>query len=330
MPPVPNKLAKKHAYFALAAICIIWGTTYTGIKFAVRDFPPFLLVGLRQTTAGLLLLILALGSHRWQKAGSRVPSTRPGAPNAVSSPLTRRYILLQMFTGLFTITGGNGFITWGMQYVSSGLASLIGSLTPVFVVLISFLWRSGERTTARMLAGVLLGFGGLAVIFSHGWQDFLKPEYRWGIAGCFASCFTWSMGTVMAKRWNSPAVSPLLNAGLQITTGGLGGFLLSILLDTSYTIHHTMMGWLALIYLILIGSALAFTLYMFVLKHLNATVSSLYAYINPTVAILLGWLFLEEKLTIWELLGMALTIAGIWLVNTGGQKASNSEAKPVN
>ena len=316
LPPVPGQVSKRHAYFALAAICIIWGTTYTAIKFAVRDFPPYLLVGIRQTTAGLLLLLLAFANYRWQKTGSQTNSVVAPA----SSPLTRPYILRQAITGLFTITGGNGFISWGMQYVSSGLASLIGSLTPVFVVLISLTWRSGERITGRMMAGVLLGFGGLAVIFSHGWDDFLKPEYRWGIAGCFASCFTWSMGTVMAKRWNSAAVSPLLNAGMQITAGGLGGFILSILLDNSPTIHHTTLGWLSLLYLVVIGSAVAFTLYMYVLKHLSATVSSLYTYINPTVAILLGWLFLGEKLTIWELLGMSVTIAGVWLVNTG-QKA---------
>lgn len=109
----------------------------------------------------------------------------------------------------------------------------------------------------------------------------------------------------------------MLNAGLQITAGGLGGFVLSALLDTSHTIHHSTIGWLSVAYLILVGSALAFTLYMYVLKHLSATVSSLYTYINPTVAILLGWLFLGERLTSWELLGMTITIAGVWLVNTG-------------
>ncbi|MEO6038546.1 MAG: EamA family transporter [Saprospiraceae bacterium] len=307
-------LARSRAYLALAAICIIWGTTYTAIKFAVRDFPPFLLVGLRQTVAGMLLLGLAYANYRWKTARTRALDADPVV---VPSVVNRAYVLRQLLTGFFTITGGNGFITWGMQYVSSGLASLIGSLTPVFVVLISLTWRSSDRITLRTLAGVLLGFGGLAFIFSHGLQDFLKPAYRWGIAGCFASCFTWSLGTVMAKHWNSTAVSPLLNAGLQIAAGGLGGFILSALLDTSHTIHHSTTGWLAFIYLVTIGSALAFSLYMFALKHLSATVTSLYTYINPTVAILLGWLFLGEILTIWELLGMAITIAGVWLVNTG-------------
>ncbi len=306
------------AYLALAAICIIWGTTYTAIKFAVRDFPPFMLVGIRQTAAGALLLGLALYSGRIVFPGRTPAGTMLDAPlSDDTNPLTQKYVLRQMLTGLATITGGNGFITWGMQYVSSGVAAIIGSLTPVMVVLISLLWKSSERITTRMVAGVLLGFGGLGLIFGEGWQDFLKPEYRWGIAGCFASCCTWSLGTVMAKRWNSPKVSPLLNAGLQITAGGLGGLVLSLLFDKSHVIHHTVESWLSMIYLITIGSALAFTLYMYALKHLSATVSSLYTYINPLVAILLGWAVLGESLTLGTIAGMCVTITGVWLVNMG-------------
>lgn len=287
----------RRAYLSLALICIIWGTTYTAIKYAVMDFPPFLLVGIRQTAAGLLLLTLAFFSGKIQ-----MPD--------------RRYIGLQALTGIATITGGNGFVTWGMQYVSSGLAAIIGSLTPVLVVLLSLAWHGKERIHGRMIMGVLLGFVGLALIFREGWQDFIRPEYRWGIAGCFASVFTWSLGTVMAKQWNSPGVSPLLNAGLQITSGGLGGFIMSFFFDTTHTIHHSTQGWMAVVYLATIGSALAFTLYMFVLKHLSATISSLYTYINPVVAILLGWALLGEALTPWEVVGMALTILGVWIVNS--------------
>jgi drug/metabolite transporter (DMT)-like permease len=308
------------AYLALAAICIIWGTTYTAIKFAVRDFPPFMLVGIRQTAAGLLLLGLARASGRVVFSRKNIDSQILGPSVAENdSPLTQQYILRQMLTGLATITGGNGFITWGMQYVSSGLAAIIGSLTPVVILLISFFWKGTERVNARVVTGVLMGFGGLGLIFHEGWQDFLKPEYRWGIAGCFASCVTWSLGTVMAKQWNSPGVSPLLNAGLQITAGGLGGFVLSVLFDKNYVIHHTAESWLSVLYLIAIGSALAFTLYMYTLKHLSATVSSLYTYINPVVAILLGWALLGEALTLPILVGMSATIAGVWLVNRGAK-----------
>lgn len=304
------------AYLALAAICLIWGTTYTAIKYAVRDFPPYMLVGIRQTAAGLILLSWAFMTGR-----VRAAAFPPGMLDAdmPASPLTGRYVFRQVLTGLCTITGGNGFITWGMQHVPSGLASVIGSLTPVVVVLINLGWKGSERINGRIIAGVLLGFGGLGLIFHHGWADFMNPLYRLGILGCFASCFTWSLGTVMSKRWNDPRVPPSLNAGIQITAGGLGGFVLSGLFDVSHQIRHTPESWAAVIYLAVIGSAVAFTLYMFTLRHLSATVSSLYTYINPIVAILLGWLVLGEHLSGWEFAGMLVTIGGVWLVNRGYQ-----------
>jgi drug/metabolite transporter (DMT)-like permease len=286
------------AYLALAAICIIWGTTYTAIKIAVQHFPPYLLVGIRQTSAGLLLLLWVFLFHK---------TTFPD----------RKYVLTQACIGLATITGGNGFVTWGMQYVSSGLSAVIGSLTPVIVVLINLMWRGRERINGFVLTGVLLGFGGLGLIFSDGWKDFLNPVYSIGILACFGSCFTWSFGTVLAKRFNRTDVSPILNAGLQVTAGGLGGFVMSAFFDSSHAIGHSIQGWGAVLYLTVIGSALAFSLYMFVLQHLSATVSSLYTYINPVVAILLGWLYLGESLTMPMALGMGVTILGVWMVNRG-------------
>ncbi|MFZ4635662.1 MAG: DMT family transporter [Saprospiraceae bacterium] len=286
------------AFLALAVICLIWGTTYVAIKIAIRDFPPFLLVGLRQTLGGLVLLLYA-----WYLGKAILPN--------------KTYLGKQALMGLLTITGGNGFITWGLQYVSSGLSAVIGSLTPVVVVLISLMWRGGEKVSLRTLLGVLIGFIGLGVIFHDGWQDFLNPQYRWGIAAAFASCFTWSLGTVMAKRYNEPGVSPVLNAGLQVFIGGLAGFALHPFIDAGQTAHPTQSGWIALIYLTFIGSALAFSLYMFVLQHLSATVSSLYTYINPIIATLLGWLWLGESLSFMAAIGMGITIFGVWLVNSG-------------
>ncbi len=309
------------AYLALAAICVIWGTTYTAIKFAIRDFPPYLLVGIRQTAAGLLLLAWALAAGRVRMAAVP-PGMLESGEQQGGSALSRRYVGLQVLTGLCTITGGNGFITWGMQHVSSGLAAVIGSLTPVVVVLINLGWKGAERINALTIGGVLLGFGGLGLIFHHGWADFLQPDFRMGILACFGSCLTWSLGTVMAKRWNDRRVSPILNAGLQITAGGLGGFVLSLLFDRSHTIVHTPEGWAAVVYLALIGSALAFSLYMFALQHLSATVSSMYTYINPMVAILLGWMFLGEQLSVYEIAGMCITLGGVWLVNRGYQVAN--------
>lgn len=296
--------SKSYALLALAAICIIWGTTYTYIKIAVYYFPPFLMACTRQTAAGLLLLgYFSLKGHQIK-----------------FSDLSRGYIARQCLTGLLTITGGNGFITWSMQYVSSGLASVIGALSPVFIAIITTLWKGDEKLSWVDYVGILLGFSGLGLIFSHGWADFANPQYRLGIIGCFTSCLSWSLGAVMSKRWNRPDYPTFLNAGLQITSGGLGLLVCSLLFDTSHTIHHSWAGWTALLYLILVGSALAFTLYMYCLKHLSTTTTSLYTYINPVVAIFLGWFFLKEPLTIWMFFGMCLTLCGVYLVGVSEHK----------
>ena len=294
---------KKLAYIALGVICIIWGTTYTAIKIAVEYFPPYLLVGIRQTSAGALLLLMGLFTGALRKS---LPY------------LNARYMGIQALTGVLMITGGNGFVTFGMQYISSGLAAVIGALTPVIVLLINLVWhKKGERLSNYTLMGVLMGFAGLGFIFNHGWADFLNPDYRLGILGCFGSCLTWSLGTVMGKRYNHSDVSPLVNAGLQITAGGLGGFAMSLMFDHDMTIQHNWQGWGAALYLITFGSALAFSLYMFVLKQLSATASSIYTYINPAVAVFLGWLWLNEPLSIYEVIGTSITLTGIWLVNKG-------------
>lgn len=298
-----NMSQKKWAYVALGFICLIWGTTYAAIKIAVAYFPPYLLVGIRQTGAGILILLMAVLGGAWRSSAAHI---------------TPRYVGLQALTGLSMITGGNGFITYGMQYVSSGLAAVIGALTPVIVLLINLVWhKKGERLSRYTMAGVLLGFAGLGFIFNHGWADFLNPQYRLGILGCFGSCLTWSLGTVMAKRYNHNNVSPIMNAGMQITAGGLGGFLMSLIFDQNHTIQHDWHGWAATAYLITFGSAVAFSLYMFVLKQLSATASSIYTYINPAVAVFIGWLWLNEPLSIYEVIGTAITLAGLWLVNKG-------------
>lgn len=284
------------AYLALAAICIIWSTTYAGIKVAIRDFPPFFLVGIRQMLGGLVLVVWA-----YLIGKAKVPD--------------RKYYWKQAITGFCTITGGNGFITWALQFVPTGLSAVIGSLTPVVVVLINLVWTGGERISWRVMVGVVLGFLGLGLIFSDGWKYLFDPDYRLGVAACFASCLTWSLGTVMAKRWNSPTVSPLYNAGLQITFGGLGGFMLSPFFDHLQPIKFTWEGGMALLYLSLIGSALAFTLYMYALKHLTATVSSLYTYVNPVGAVLIGWMVWNEPLNWLVALGLVITVSGLYLVN---------------
>jgi drug/metabolite transporter (DMT)-like permease len=286
------------AWLSLGSICVIWGTTYTVIKFAITEFSPYLLAGIRQTAAGAILLFCAFVFKLWQ-------------------PLSSKYLVRQVLAGTLMIAGGNGFITWGLQYVSSGLSAVIGALTPVAVAMITLIWTGGKKMHWLLIVGVLVSFFGMGLIFQDGWKDFANPDYRMGIIGCFGSCITWAIGTVMAKQYNDTNVSPVLNAGLQVFSGGVVLLLMSFLLDKNPQLGSSWQTWAALSYLILIGSALAFTLYSYTLKHLDATVSSLYTYFNPMFAILLGWLFLGEQLTWIEVLGMVVTIFGVFLVNRG-------------
>jgi drug/metabolite transporter (DMT)-like permease len=292
---------KTKAYLGLAAICIIWGTTYTAIKFGIRDFPPYLMVGIRQSFAGTLLLI-------WAYFVGNI-----GKPSA-------KYILVQSIAGVCMITGGNGFITWGMQYVSSGLSSVISSITPVLIVVLTLLMKGTEKINRLIIIGVLLGFSGLGLIFREGWSDFTNPIYQWGIFACFSGCVAWAYGTVLSKKFNDNGISLIFTSGLQLLAGGVMAFILSIFFDKNHTLPQNWQPWAAVMYLALVGSALAFSIYLYVLKNLSATVSSLYTYINPIVAIALGVLFLNEKFTWSEAIGMSITLLGVYLVNLGNQK----------
>jgi drug/metabolite transporter (DMT)-like permease len=293
---------KTKAYLGLAAICIIWGTTYTAIKYGVRDFPPYLMVGLRQSFGGLLLLIWAFFKGKLVR-----PSTK--------------YLAIQTLAGVLMITGGNGFITWGMQYVSSGLSSVISSITPVLIVILTLLINGSEKINRLIIFGVLLGFGGLGLIFQEGWADFANPIYLWGIFACFSGCLAWALGTVISKKYNDKDISLIFTSGYQLLAGGIGAFILSIFFDKNHNLPQNWQPWAAITYLALVGSALAFSIYLYVLNHLSATVSSLYTYINPIVAIALGALFLGEKFTWAEAIGMSITLFGVYLVNLGNQKS---------
>jgi drug/metabolite transporter (DMT)-like permease len=293
---------KTKAYLGLAAICIIWGTTYTAIKFGVRDFQPYLMVGIRQSFGGILLLVWAFFSGKITR-------------------LSTKYLAIQAIAGVLMITGGNGFITWGMQFVSSGLSSVISSITPVLIVILTLLMNGSEKINRLIILGVLLGFGGLGLIFREGWADFANPVYQKGIFACLSGCVAWALGTVISKKYNDKDISLIFTSGLQLLAGGLMAFILSIFFDKNHTLPQSWQPWAAITYLALIGSALAFSIYLYVLKHLSATVSSLYTYINPIVAIALGAIFLGEKFTWTEAIGMSVTLLGVYLVNIGNQKS---------
>ncbi len=285
------------AYISLAAICLIWGTTYLALRIAVLHFPPFLFVAIRQTTAGLLL------------AGFMVIIGKVQLPS-------REYIFRQAIAGFFMISMGNGLVAWAEMYVPSGLAAIICSLMPMLVILINMAVNREEKPTLPILIGVLVGLGGIVMIFSEHLSDFSKTEYRIGIVLIFLAIISWAIGSVWMKKRSSEG-NPFLNAGLQMFFGGIWVIPFALLFDDLSTVSWTSEAVYSMIYLIIFGSIIAYACYSYTLRKLPMTIVSLYAYVNPIVAVILGWIVLDEKLNSKIGVAIVITIAGIYIVNRG-------------
>lgn len=284
------------AYAALASVCFFWGTTYLAIRIGVLSMPPFLFAGVRFLLAGGLVSLYFLLKK------TPLPSMQEW-----------KHILL---ISLLFFVIGNSSVVHAEQHISSGLAALICSAIPIWVVLINLLLSKSEKVNSLIIAGLFIGFGGLVMIFYDNLGDLSNPALLLSLAFLLFGNIAWSYGTVYSKklRWNMPF---MFAAGLQMLIAGIilsaGGFFAG----EATAFHPTVSGWMALIYLALIGSIFSYGAYLFALSHLPSTVVSLYAYVNPVVAVLFGYLLLHEKFGFYTLLAMIITIAGVYLVNAG-------------
>ena len=286
-------------YIALAAICIIWGTTYLMLRIAVLHFPPFLFVVIRQIIAGSLLV------------GFMVLSGKAGWPDV-------RNIRRQAIAGFFMISLGNGLVAWAEVLIPSGVAAILCSLMPVVVILINIGINKEERPTVPIFAGVLVGLVGIIMIFGEHLEAFSRPEYQTGIAMIFIAVLAWAGGSVWMKKQGNDG-DAFVNAGLQMFFGGIWLIPCTLLFDNLTSVTWSIEAFYALIYLVLIGSVVAYACYTYVLRKLPMTIVSLYAYINPIVAVLLGWLVLDEKLNMQIGISILVTVTGIYIVNRGYQ-----------
>lgn len=287
------------AYAALAVVCLLWGTTYFALRIGVETFPPFLFSGIRQVVAGGVLLL-----GLWLTGSLRV---------------RRADIVHQSVPGILMLALGNGVVGWCERYISSGLAALILSLIPVFVVVLNYASGLDRRRPHRLIiAGLFLGCLGIALIFRDNLKDLARPEYLTGMLITFAACLAWAAGSVYAKHKTTGSSHVLQNAALQLFFGGLALLPLSFFLD-DYSELKTVTApsiW-ALVYLIVFGSVIGYSCFVYALKHLPIGVSSLYAYINPFIAILLGFFFLQEPLTGLTFVALAAALSGVYCINRG-------------
>ena len=287
------------AYFALAAICIIWGTTYLALRVGVTRFPPFLFSSIRFLMAGPILLGLL---YLFGKG------TKPSA----------KFLFNQAVSGMLMCALGVGVVGWAETYVSSGLAAIICSVMPIWVILINIGLSSDEKPTIPIVAGLVIGLAGIFLIFGEHVIEFSDPQYSVCIVTTFLANICWSFGTVWMKKKNQ-STDPILAASWQMFFGGVFLIPMSLAFDDYTNIHWTTETLLALGHLTLFGSVAAYTCLAYAIKKLPVTIVSLYAYINPIVAVVLGSLVLNEKLNVQIGIGILVTLAGIYVVNRGYQ-----------
>jgi len=298
------------AYFCLAGICLIWGTTFLVMRIGVMHFPPFLFAAIRQITAGILL------------SGFLFLVKKESFPSW-------NVLRIQAFRGFLLITCGNGLVSWAEVFVPSGLAAIICSTMPVMVILINLTVNRSEVPNWIIALGVITGLSGIILVFSEYLGDFANPNYRMGIILIFVATFTWAIGSILTKR-KSYDISPFLNAGMQMLFGGIFCLPFSFAFDDLNHVVFSSEVVFALSYLILMGSVAAFSMYAYTLSKLPITIASLYSYINPLVAVVLGWLVLNEKLNLKIGLAFLITVLGIYLVNYGYQRQQKKQYESSN
>lgn len=293
------------AWIALVFICIAWGTTYLGIKIGLEALPPFLMAGSRQLLAGLIIFLMAFG-------------------NKLHRDLSRSNIARQALIGFLLITLGNGLVSWAEAFIPSGVAALLCATMPIMSVLINLTVQKTEKINSLVVLGMLVGFAGVALNFKDSVKDLSNTDYILGIAATLTATITWAYGSIISKK-NNPQANPIFNSALQVSFGGLFLLLFSPAVDNyeHINLQHTE-GLLAIVYLIVVGSVLAYTAYMYALKHLPVGMVMIYAYINPLVAVLLGWWLVNEPLTIYTMLSFICIVSGLFLVNRGYKRVKAS------
>ncbi|MGW5851559.1 EamA family transporter [Streptomyces sp. NPDC055254] len=286
---------------ALALVYVVWGSTYLGIRIVVETMPPFLSAGARFITAGLLL------------AGLVALRYGPAALKA-----TRAQLGSSLLIGLLLVLGGNGLVVLAETSVPSGLAALLVAAVPMWLVVLRA--STGDRPQLRTLGGVLIGLAGLAVLTSPGLSGAVRLS---GVLQVLAASVLWSLGSFSASKVPLPP-NPFTGSAYQMLAGGLGGVLVGLLrgehrgLDPA---DFSTASWLALGYLVLIGSIVGFTAYVWLLQAAPLSLVATYAYVNPVVAVALGALILDEALTWPILVGGAIVVAAVGLIVSTERKA---------
>jgi drug/metabolite transporter (DMT)-like permease len=294
---------------AFAAVYVIWGSTYLAIAVGIESFPTLLLPAARHLTAGLVLYPIL----RW-KTGIR------------PTPIQWRTAII---TGLLLLLVGNGGVCLSERTVPSGVAALLVALVSFWMVLLDWLRPGGIRPVPRVVASLILGFGGLVLLVgpAHlGGSERVNPT---GAGILVVASFAWAWGSIYSKHHDLPS-SPLLGVAMQSLAGGAALWIVGLLAGEGRELHLgsvTARSWIAIVYLIVFGSGLGFTAYVYLLKKSTAARVGTYAFVNPVVALFLGWLGAGETITLRTALAAAVILTAVLLVITAPHKTAVEAAE---
>lgn len=298
------KSARGLAIIAFATVCIVWGTTYLAIRIAIETVPPFLLTACRYTIAGVVMLSICLFR------GQKIPRDKGVLANLA-------------LIGFLMVGVGNFAVVWAEQWVPSGMAALLVATAPFWIAIMELFRKEGERTGWQRGLGMLVGFGGVALLVTpQGSAGHFDLHFIAGAVAIQIGSIGWQYGTIRGK-YHLAGVPLFMSASLQMLFGGTIMLIAGLVTGEQARFHLTARTFGAMVYLTVFGSVVAYSAYVYALAHIRTTNLSLYAYVNPLVAVILGWLILDEQLTWVSVVAMCVILAGVALVQTAGMRRRN-------
>src|SRR6266571_3271060 len=305
--PAPTKI---WIIVAFAALYLIWGSTYLGIRFAIETIPPFLMAGARFLIAGMIMYAIA-----WSQG--------------ISESNWRNW-RTSLIIGACLLLGGNGGVTISEKYIDSGLAALVVAIVPIYIVLLGWLTGMAPRPTPVMWMGLAGGFVGVGTLFGPGLHvhSTAGRNPAIGISILLVTSFIWSAGSLYS-RVAKHAASPFLTAAQQMICGGILLLFAGVVTGELPRFHPGSISMLSLgsfVYLVIIGAVVGYTAYIWLLRHCDPAKVAPYAYVNPIVAVLLGTFFAGETVTVRTLVAAGLIIGSVALVITAQQLRERAES----
>jgi len=284
---------------AFGLVYVFWGSTYLGIGIAVEQIPPAVMCAARFLTAGTVMLAYCALTGRRIRFSAR----QFGHLAAV---------------GILLLMGGNLTLSYAERIVPTGLAALLVAVTPLWFLVLDSLLLGDHHISRRGKIGLAIGIAGVVVLI---WPDLLHPKsigHRelWWSLGLQLGSFSWALGSVLSKKWQTAAANPFGAIAWQMVFAGLANLIFALLVEKPSNVTWTFRGVAAILYLVVCGSWIGYTAYIWLLQHVPTSKVSTYAYVNPVVAVFLGWLVLHERIDRYILMGSAIIVASVVLVTS--------------